>query len=109
MINWGKNTNSSTFMITLSTQRQYYGHHVVFGTVMKGMKVVREMGELGTRIGRPVETIRILQCGVLEDDQDPPPPPTDFLPPTGPVMSEDEFRERTLDKAKDKLGTVQPS
>lgn len=105
MINWGKNTNSSTFMITLSSQRQYYGHHVVFGTVMKGMKVVREMGELGTRVGRPVMPIRIVQCGVLEDDVEPPPPPTDFLPPSGPVMSEDEFREKKLEKK----GTVQPT
>merc|ERR1719352_2147320 len=92
MVNWGKNTNSSTFMITLSSQRQYYGHHVVFGTVMKGMKIVREIGELGTKVGRPVMPIRIIQCGVLEDDKEPPPPPTDFLPPTGPVMSEDEFK-----------------
>lgn len=106
MINWGKNTNASVFMITLSSQRQYYGHHVVFGTVMKGMKVVREMGELGTRVGRPVMPIRIIQCGVLEDEEDEPPPPTDFLPPTGPVMSEDEFRER---KSHEKGGTVQPS
>jgi len=110
MINWGKNTNSSTFMITLSSQRQYYGHHVVFGTVMKGMKVVREMGELGTRVGRPVMPIRIIQCGVLEEDAEgnplePPPPPTDFLPPAGPVMSEDEFRERKVAQK----GTVQPS
>jgi len=106
MINWGKNTNCSTFMITLSSQRHFYGHHVVFGTVMKGMKVVREMGELGTRIGKPVMPIRIVQCGVLEEDQEPPPPPTDFLPPTGPLMSEDEFTEK---KKFGKSGTVQPS
>merc|ERR1712183_1248922 len=97
---------ASVFMIILSSQRQFYGHHVVFGTVMKGMKVVREMGELGTRVGRPVMPIRILQCAVLEeDDEDGPPPPTDFLPPTGPVMSEDEFREKKMEKQ----GTVQPS
>jgi len=93
MINWGKNSNSSQFMITLSSQRHLYGHHVVFGTVMKGMRVVREMGELGTRVGRPVLPIRIIQCGVLEDDVPAPPPPMDFMPPTGPTLSEDEFRE----------------
>lgn len=106
MVNWGKNTNSSIFMITLSSQRQYYGHHVVFGTVMKGMKVVREMGELGTRVGRPVMPIRILQSGILEDDKEPPPPPTDFLPPSGPLMSEDEFLEK---QQKEKSGSHQPS
>jgi len=111
MINWGKNTNSSTFMITLSSQRQMYGHHVVFGTVMKGMKVVREIGELGTRIGRPVMPIRILQCGVLEDGEEPPPPPTDFVQQAGPVMSEDEFQAIRDDRKRkeEKLAKAQPA
>merc|ERR1719188_2923807 len=78
MVNWGKNTNCSQFMITLSHQRQFYGHHVVFGTVLKGMKVVREMGELGTRIGRPALPIRIVQCGMY-DDEDPPAMPVEFV------------------------------
>jgi len=104
MINWGKNTNSSHFMITLSRQQQFYGHHVVFGTVVKGMKVVREMGELGTRVGRPAQPIRILQCGVVEDDNEEPPPPLDFRPTMGPVMSEDEFRSAQ----EEKRGTQQP-
>merc|ERR1712039_628366 len=92
MVNWGKNTNSSIFMITLSSQRMYYWHHVVFGTVLKGMRVVREMGELGTRIGRPAMPIRVLQCGVIEEGVEPPGPPEDFLEPVGPLMTEDEFR-----------------
>jgi len=98
MLNWGKNTNSSLFMITLTQQRQYYGHHVVFGTVLKGMKVVRECGELGTRVGRPAMPIRVLQCGVVEDEDDLPGPPTDFLPRDGPMMSEDEFRAAREDR-----------
>uniref|UniRef100_A0A7S4VTT6 Peptidyl-prolyl cis-trans isomerase n=1 Tax=Alexandrium monilatum TaxID=311494 RepID=A0A7S4VTT6_9DINO len=105
MINWGKNTNSSQFMITLSSQRVYYGHHVVFGTVLKGMRVVREMGELGTRVGRPAMPIRVLQCGVYEEDGELPGPPTDFLPPVGPLMSEDDFRAAQ----EEKRGTKQPS
>jgi len=105
MINWGKNTNSSQFMITLSSQRVYYGHHVVFGTVLKGMKLVREMGELGTRLGRPALPIRILQCGVVGEDGEEPGPPTDFLPPVGPVMTEDEFRSAKADK----VAVKQPS
>lgn len=98
MINWGKNTNSSFFMITLSSQRQYYGHHVVFGTVIKGMKTVREMGELGTNVGKPVLPIHILQCGVVEEGQELPPPPTAFLAPEGPMLTEDEFREQQAEK-----------
>lgn len=107
MINWGKNTNSSNFMITLSQQQQFYGHHVVFGTVLKGMKVCREMGECGTRMGRPAIPIRILQCGVVEEGVELPGPPKDFLPPVGPAMTEDEFRAALTDKPT--AGTVQPS
>eukprot|EP00747_Dinoflagellata_sp_TGD_P163739 gnl/TRDRNA2_/TRDRNA2_182746_c0_seq1.p1 gnl/TRDRNA2_/TRDRNA2_182746_c0~~gnl/TRDRNA2_/TRDRNA2_182746_c0_seq1.p1 ORF type:complete len:262 (+),score=49.35 gnl/TRDRNA2_/TRDRNA2_182746_c0_seq1:89-874(+) len=105
MINWGKNTNSSIFMITLSSQRMYYGHHVVFGTVMKGMRVVRECGELGTRVGRPAMPIRVLQCGVIEDGAPQPGPPEDFLQPVGPVMSEFEYFQTNVEKP----GTAQPS
>lgn len=105
MVNWGKNTNSSIFMITLTSQRHLYGHHVVFGTVLKGMRVVREMGELGTRVGRPALPIRILQCGVLEEDAEAPGPPMGFLPPVGPMMTEDEFRAASLEKP----GTQQPA
>lgn len=104
MVNWGKNTNSSIFMITLSSQRHLYGHHVVFGTVIKGMRTIREMGELATRIGRPALPIRILQCGSVDDAEEEPPPPVDFLPRLGPMMSEDEFRAAQGDKS----GAQQP-
>eukprot|EP00435_Cladocopium_sp_Y103_P017828 s2421_g4.t1 len=90
MCNWGKNTNSSVFMITLSQQRAFTNHHVCFGTVLKGMRVVREIGELGTKVGRPALPIRIVQCGVLEDDAEPPPPPSgDWADEGAPVMTED--------------------
>lgn len=105
MANVGKNTNSSLFMITLSHQNKFEGHHVVFGTVLKGMKIVREMGELGTKVGRPAMPIRILQCGVVEDGVELPPPPLEFLPPSGPLISEDEFRAVNAEKP----GTAQPS
>lgn len=106
MINWGKNTNSSIFMITLSQQRNYYGHHVVFGTVMKGMRVIREVGEMGTRVGRPALPCRILQCGVVEEGKPLPEPPLEFVPKAGPIMSEEEFRAVKADKG---VGTSQPS
>uniref|UniRef100_A0A7S3HLL8 Peptidyl-prolyl cis-trans isomerase n=1 Tax=Spumella elongata TaxID=89044 RepID=A0A7S3HLL8_9STRA len=105
MVNWGKNTNSSIFMITLSSQRVYYGHHVVFGTVLKGMRLVREMGELGTRVGRPALPIRVLACGVLEKGAEEPGPPEGFMPPVGPLLTEDEFRATNLEKP----GTNQPN
>eukprot|EP00928_Gymnodinium_smaydae_P089877 TRINITY_DN73768_c0_g1_i1.p1 TRINITY_DN73768_c0_g1~~TRINITY_DN73768_c0_g1_i1.p1 ORF type:complete len:353 (-),score=71.65 TRINITY_DN73768_c0_g1_i1:88-1146(-) len=105
MINWGKNTNSSIFMITLSRQQHMYGHHVVFGTVIKGMRVLREMGEMGTRMGRPALPIKILQCGVVEEGEELPAPPMNFMPKVGPMLTEDEFRSKQVDKP----GTAQPS
>eukprot|EP00913_Durusdinium_trenchii_P021965 g20638.t1 len=89
MCNWGKNTNSSVFMITLSQQRAFTNHHVVFGTVLKGMKVVREIGELGTKVGRPAVPIRIVQCGVLDGDTEPPPPLGDLVDESVPLMTEE--------------------
>mmetsp|Transcript_153 Transcript_153/g.363 ORF Transcript_153/g.363 Transcript_153/m.363 type:complete len:262 (-) Transcript_153:347-1132(-) len=107
MCNWGKNTNSSIWMITLSQQRAFTNHHVCFGTVMKGMRIIREIGELGTRVGRPAVPVRILQCGVLEDGKDPPGPPSAELVDDGaPVMTEDEFRSLS---ESHKPGAVQPS
>jgi len=98
LVNWGRNTNSSQFMITLSPQLGLYGHHVVFGTVIKGMKTVREMGELGMKTGRPALPVRIVNCGIIEEGVDIPPPPEELMPKIGPTMTEDEFAALTSKK-----------
>ncbi|CAJ1419701.1 unnamed protein product, partial [Effrenium voratum] len=107
MCNWGKNTNSSIFMITLSQQRAFTNHHVCFGTVLRGMRVVRQIGELGTRVGRPAMAIRIVQCGVLEGEEEPPPPTVaDLVDDSVPLMTEEEFRSASEHK---KPAAAQPS
>ena len=63
MLNSGPNTNASQFMITLAPAPILHGKHVVFGTVVKGMRVVRECGDQGTRSGRALLPIRILHAG----------------------------------------------
>jgi len=90
MNNWGENTNASQFMITFCKPKIFYGKNVVFGTVVKGMKVVRQIADLGTTTGRPVLPVRILECG-LYDDNDPFPLPDCATIPPSPTISEEEY------------------
>ncbi len=48
MANYGDDTNGSQFFITLVPSRWLDGHHVVFGRVLSGMNVLREIAEADT-------------------------------------------------------------
>ncbi|XP_052004955.1 E3 SUMO-protein ligase RanBP2 isoform X2 [Xyrauchen texanus] len=65
MANLGRDTNSSQFFITLKKAEHLDFKHVAFGFVKDGMDVVKMMGELGTKEGKPRKKITIIDCGQL--------------------------------------------
>ncbi len=66
MANYGLDTNGSQFFITLVPARWLDGHHVVFGRVLSGMNVVREIAETNTYKGTsvPKKYIEIIDSGL---------------------------------------------
>jgi len=63
MANAGPNTNGSQFFICTVKTEWLDGKHVVFGSVVEGMKHVKEMENLG---GKQNKKITIEDCGELD-------------------------------------------
>lgn len=63
MANSGKNTNGSQFFICTDKCTWLNGKHVVFGKVLEGMDVVKEMEAVGSKAGKTSKSVSITDCG----------------------------------------------
>ena len=69
MANTGENSNGSQFFITTVPCPWLDGHHVVFGKVLRGMMLVKEIESYGThKAGIPSAKIIISDCGMIKVD-----------------------------------------
>lgn len=66
MANRGPNTNGSQFFLCTAKTAWLDGKHVVFGSVVKGIEVLKAVEAVGTESGQTKAVVRIDKSGQLE-------------------------------------------
>ena len=65
MANAGPNTNGSQFFLCTAKTSWLDGKHVVFGSVVEGMEVVKKIESYGSQSGKTSQKITVTACGQL--------------------------------------------
>eukprot|EP01035_Chromulina_nebulosa_P020297 gene20297-26348_t len=66
MANSGPNSNGSQFFITSVETPWLDGKHVVFGSVINGLEVLKSIETVGSSSGRTAQPVTIVDCGQLK-------------------------------------------
>eukprot|EP01059_Diplonema_ambulator_P032328 TRINITY_DN62_c0_g1_i5.p1 TRINITY_DN62_c0_g1~~TRINITY_DN62_c0_g1_i5.p1 ORF type:complete len:164 (+),score=67.53 TRINITY_DN62_c0_g1_i5:51-542(+) len=64
MANAGPNTNGSQFFLCTAQTSWLDGKHVVFGSVVEGMNVVKAVEAVGSQSGKTSKPVVIADCGM---------------------------------------------
>ena len=66
MANAGPNTNGSQFFITFEKTSWLDGKHMVFGEVLEGVDLVKQMEKVGSQSGKTSKKVVISEAGCFQ-------------------------------------------
>jgi peptidyl-prolyl isomerase F (cyclophilin D) len=65
MANSGPGTNGSQFFLCTAETAWLDGKHVVFGSVISGMEVVKKIEAVGSQEGKTSKRVEVIECGEI--------------------------------------------